>query len=184
MREYEDEILIKKIRAGDKEAETQLCHKYLNLVFNVFFKILKNEQDAEDGCQELFIYLLRRGGLCKWRSEGQFKSWLYRVSLNKAIDFYRLRKRAQEEGLIKFQKINTPISSPPDDEVIKKQRLDKIDEILNNSVNIKCREAFELRVMCELSYKDIADLLGEEVTTITNWIYRVKQLLITNLKEF
>lgn len=181
MREAEDEILIQRIRAGDKESENQLCHKYLHLVLNIFFKILKNAQDAEDGCQELFIYLLRKGGLCKWRPKGQFKSWLYHVSLNRAIDFYRLRKRAQE-GLTK--NFNTPIPSPPDDEVIKKQRLDKIDEILNNSVNIKCREAFELRVMCELSYKDIADLLGEEVTTITNWIYRVKQILITNLKEF
>jgi RNA polymerase sigma-70 factor (ECF subfamily) len=175
-----DDNLIQRIRAGDREAEDQLCRNYIDLVSSIFLRVLRNQENAKDGCQDLFFYLLRGGGLGKWHSKGKFRNWLCRVSYNKAIDLYRREKRQIMVSL----DTQSPIShSTPEDEAIKRQRLSKIDEVIN-TFNGKYREAFELRVICDLSYQEIAELLDSSVYSVNNWIYRVKKRLIEELKCF
>lgn len=54
----EDKKIIQRVKNGDGSAETELIRKYQIYVFRIFYHVLKNPEDAEDGSQELWIYLL------------------------------------------------------------------------------------------------------------------------------
>lgn len=90
--ELEDEVLLARIDAGDQRAYTALVQRYVGKIWRLAMSILRNEQEAEDAVQDVFVSLLQ--SLKSWNPEGEakFSTWIYRVSFNKCIDIKRKRR--------------------------------------------------------------------------------------------
>jgi RNA polymerase sigma-70 factor (ECF subfamily) len=84
------EELIARCKAGDREAHYKLYKLYSRAMFNVSYRILGSEEDAEDALQEAFISAFR--SLESYRGDAAFGAWLKRIVVNKAINLLKKRK--------------------------------------------------------------------------------------------
>ena len=85
-----EEELIKQAVNGDKSAFEALLQDYYDVMFKMAFKYCGNRQDAEDITQNACIKLARHIG--SFKGESAFSSWVYRLVVNTAKDFFRSKK--------------------------------------------------------------------------------------------
>lgn len=88
----DEDLIVLILNNSDKQAYNALVQRYLRKIWRLAFSVLKNEEEAEDAVQDVFLSLLK--SLEKFDIEGgaKFSTWIYRVSLNKCIDLKRKRK--------------------------------------------------------------------------------------------
>ena len=84
------EEIIERCRQGDREAHYQLYKLYSRSMYNVGYRIVRNEAEAQDVLQEAFISAFR--SLNDYRRDASFGSWLKRIVVNKAINVLKNRK--------------------------------------------------------------------------------------------
>jgi RNA polymerase sigma-70 factor (ECF subfamily) len=89
---YDDDRLVAIILGGDKQAFALLMQRYLDKIRRLAWSILKNEAEAEDAVQDVFVTLLESLQKYDPESAAKFSSWIYRVAFNKIIDLKRKRK--------------------------------------------------------------------------------------------
>lgn len=82
--------LILLCKAGDREAHYKLYKLYSRSMFNVSYRILGREEDAEDALQEAFISAFRN--LNHYRGDATFGAWLKRIVVNKAINILKKKR--------------------------------------------------------------------------------------------
>src|SRR3989338_56614 len=88
-----DRALIDKAMRGNKTAFGKLVQKYYEMVYAVDYGVLSRREEALDTAQEVFIKAFRE--IENFKGESKFKTWLYRITINTAIDATR-RRRPEE----------------------------------------------------------------------------------------
>ncbi|MBN1927499.1 MAG: RNA polymerase sigma factor [Prolixibacteraceae bacterium] len=83
----DDSVYIQNVLKGDKAAYSYLVDKYADMVYSLAFKLIRNEADAEDLAQDVFIEVYK--SLSKFRGKSKFSTWVYRITYNRAISFLR-----------------------------------------------------------------------------------------------
>ncbi|MBT9162705.1 MAG: ECF RNA polymerase sigma factor SigW [Dehalococcoidia bacterium] len=91
---HEEITLIRRARAGDREAFGQLMETHAPRAYRIAFAILRNQSDAEDTVQEAFITAYK--SIKKLEKEGSFVSWLSRIVATRAYDLLRKRQRERK----------------------------------------------------------------------------------------
>ena len=84
------EDLIQRCRQGDQGAHFKLYQLYKRSMYNVGFRIVNNEEEAEDVLQEAFISAFRN--LAHYRGDATFGAWLKLIVVNKAINYLKKRQ--------------------------------------------------------------------------------------------
>ena len=100
-----------------------IYEEYFDRVYYKVLSVVKNNDDAEDICQETFISVYKN--LSKFREESNIYTWIYRIAINKTYDFFKKRK-------LEFE-INDEVLSLPEDinfdtKVILEEKLKLISE--------------------------------------------------------
>ena len=150
----------KRLGKSFKKEYEEFYNNCYNLVFRSSFAILKNYENSEDVTQEVFtkIYKLPYD---KFPSQGEL-SWIYTVTKNEAITFLRKSKKAENiEDLYTISDDNKDL-----EEIISK---DKFNRIINNLPE-KQKEIVSLKVLGDLSFREISKLLNKPIGTI-QWHY-------------
>ena len=83
--------IIAGLKEGNEKVFRQLVADYQLLVINTCFGIIQNREDAEDIAQEVFIEIYR--SIHKFRSDSKLSTWIYRIAINKSLNFIRDNKR-------------------------------------------------------------------------------------------
>lgn len=86
---YSDEMLVRRIKAGDQAALEELVERWYPRVYAYTFRMTGGQQDAQDVTQETFLAVLR--SVERFRPWRAFQSWLFAIAHNKCMDFFRLR---------------------------------------------------------------------------------------------
>ena len=94
MRIDPDERLLGRLRAGDREAFTELVRRHAARVQRLALGVLGNAEDAEDATQEAFLRVFRT--IDRFRGEAPLRVWLLRIALHCARDQRRKRLRRRE----------------------------------------------------------------------------------------
>lgn len=168
------EQLIAAAAAGSREAFEEIYRHVSGFVYNVALRVVRNGHDAEEITQDVFLKLHRQ--LAHFRGEAAFKSWVYRITVNAALDACRKSKRRRQPDISGDG--DPVVAAAPKADVRAMQaeakvRLDKMLETLNP----KQRACV---VMCEiegLSYKEIAAALGVPVNTVRSNLRRAREAL-------
>lgn len=87
-------MLIKQVLKGNDHAFRLIIENYRHHIFKTVYSVLRNEKDAEDAAQEVFIKIY--SSLPKYKGKG-FTSWVTRIAVNHAIDIKRKKDRRREE---------------------------------------------------------------------------------------
>ncbi|MES9683812.1 RNA polymerase subunit sigma-24 [Bacillus sp. AFS001701] len=170
-----DEQLVRNIVKGNHQLFKELIVRYQSKVFAVALKVSNNQKDAEDISQEVFLQLYR--SLENFNGESSLATWIYRITMNKAIDFKRKQVKQQEnetsELLSTLQEENL---LSPEEALIK-----TIDKELIHSYLIELPQAYsdvlKLYYFEELTYGEIALKLNVAVKTVESRLYRAKRLI-------
>ena len=166
-----------EIKYGNNIAFEKLYKNYKNLVYKIAYSILKNSYDSDDIVQIVFekIYSIDKDKL-PTRNES---SWLYFVTKNETINYLNKKKNHIElEEIYEIEDNNNEIN-----ELINKDSYNRLIGKLNENE----KEIISLKILSNLSFKEIAKLLNKPTGTI-KWIYyksiNTLKLLLSNLAMF
>ncbi len=146
---------IKKCQAGDLREFGYLYDKYISKIYDFVYYRIQHRETTEDLVSRIFIKTLEN--VKKYnRTRGSFSSWLYRIARNTVIDYYRTRKENMN--------IEDIWSLSGDDnlehDVDNKRKLEDLRSYLRKFKK-EHGEIIILRVWDELSYKEIAEIIGK-----------------------
>lgn len=176
----QDGILIEKVKAGDEEAFRLLIEKYKNDLFKSIYPILKNEKDAEDVTQEVFLKIYY--ALPQYKSQG-LKTWMTRIAINHAIDLKR-KKQRQHETVLEPEVFST--IAQPDCNTITLLMQKEQKEVVRNRLDEmppNYREVIYAYYITEKNYQQIADEQKISVKAIEMKLYRARNWMKKHWKE-
>ena len=185
-----DEELVRKIIGGDHLAFKRLVDRYQHLVINTCYNLIGNRQDAEDVAQEVFFQVYKSAR--KFRREAKFSTWLYRIAVNRSLNFIRDNKRFRwleslssllEGENQRVSDVPASNSDRPDIALEKKERDAAVQRAID-SLPAKQRAAFVLHKYEGLSYQEIAEILERSLSSVESLIHRAKSNLQTKLVRY
>jgi len=172
----EEKQLIEQILGGNTHAFRFLVKKYERLVFHIAGRMLNQEADLEDVCQDVFIKVYKK--LPEFRREAKLSTWIGTIAYREAIDFLRKRGIPQQElqnviegssnGLIEF--------NHPENIQTKAERIAMVKQLIVDLPAVY-RTILTLYHIEELSYKEIEEITQMPVGTIKSYLHRARQLL-------
>jgi RNA polymerase sigma factor (sigma-70 family) len=165
---------------GDDVAFRLLVEKYRNDVFRTVFAVLRDQKDAEDAAQEVFLKIY--SSLSRYEHQG-FKTWMTRIAVNHAIDVKRkqARQRVEVVEAIEQQALGTPKDSI-EKEMIENERQRQVRKRLNELPE-NYRDVIYGFYIAEKSYQQIAEEQQVQVKTIETKLYRARHWMKKNWKE-
>jgi RNA polymerase sigma-70 factor (ECF subfamily) len=186
----EDLLKVEEFLSGDARAFEFLFEKYREKVYVIAFRFTRNKEDALEVVQEVFIRVYQ--GLSSFKTGSKFYTWLYRISVNRAIDFARAKKvrrtveldpSENETGNNVIEKIRNPDSQDPADLAVRKELSDRLLEAIDR-LSPKHRAVFILHAMENLSYKEISDVVGCRIGTVMSRLFFARRKLQALLSEY
>ncbi len=181
-----DDQLLGRFAAGDRLSLDELFRRYRQPAYRVAYRLLGNEADALDAVQEGFVKALTH--LHGFQGRSSFKTWLLRVVSNAALDLGRQRGRREAVSLDATDSGDAAASArllSADESGKGLERADlrtALDRALN-SLSEPQRQTFVLYADAELSYREVADVLGISIGTVMSRLYYARQKLRTFLNE-
>lgn len=175
-----DEGLIKEFQQGDVRVFNELVRRYQERVYWIARRLVGNHADADDVAQEVFIKIY--DSLKGFRGESSFYTWVYRVTVNAALNLLR---RNKIRDFVRFDEIIFPLLSDeprPDERVESKEQKTLIDEAIA-MLPAKQRTVFVLRYYENLPYGEIAKLLKRSVGGMKANYFHAVQKISRYLKE-
>lgn len=171
-----DEELVERSRRDEATAFRELVNKYERRLYAVAYGLLGNREDALDAVQEAFVKAYR--SLKRFKGESSFYTWLYRITVNAAIDLGRKESRREEvefrEEVDPDEKKGdypvAPASHDPAEQLMRKE-LGSLIEGAIQSLPIEQRTAVILREIEGLSYKEIAQVMDCSEGTVMSRLH-------------
>ncbi|MBN1898973.1 MAG: RNA polymerase sigma factor [Spirochaetes bacterium] len=174
-----DDILVQKFKDGDKRSLERLYQKYKKNLFKLIWCYVQNLQDTEDILQQIFEKLIKNIHKYKKRQNCQFKTYLYRVTINHCKDFLKRRKL---QNLFTAEALR---ESGEDDKRLKDIEEACVIDTIRRSVKALpgiYRDVVILIFFENLSYQDVAHILNKPLGTIKSRSHYALQLLRKKLK--
>ena len=165
MEETRFSTCMKRVKNGDKSALREIYEEYIGYIYSIAYQVVLNKEDAEDVTSEFFIKLWRLAD--NYQKGNGHKAWLAAIARNMAIDL--LRKNRREVLTEDFADFSAENAAPDDVEggVVSGMSLKEALETLN----LKEREVVNMKIMGELTFQEIADILKQPLGTVT-WRYQ------------
>ena len=182
-----EEQLIRRAQQGDNGAFEELLLLHQKKVYNLCLRMSANADDALDLSQEAFIRAWRSLG--QYQFEASFSTWLFRLTSNICIDFLRRKKRRQETSLTESYEdsdegaeLSVPDTQPsPEQQAMTNETRIELARAMEQ-LSPEHREILQLRVIEDLPYEQIADILGVRVGTVKSRLARARLSLRKILK--
>jgi RNA polymerase sigma-70 factor (ECF subfamily) len=172
----EDEELVHRSQAGDTEAFGALVTKYRAKIFTILYGMVRNEDDAWDLAQEGFLKAWR--SIHQFQGRSSFYTWLYRLTVNLAIDSLRRKGRRVEVEL--DDAIPSSLPSPHAN-----YRLTEIRQHINAALAVlspEHRAVIVLKEIEDLQYQEIAEVLNVSVGTVMSRLFYGRKKLQSILR--
>ncbi len=120
-----DSVMVKAAQAGDIEAMTWIYERYRRRIFNLCLRMLRDQADAEDLMQDVFVQLFRK--ISTFRGESAFSTWLHRLAVNMVLMDIRSRNSKRYSFV--------PIETSNDEDDSLYEQLGREDEGLRTSLD-------------------------------------------------
>ena len=179
----ESEELIDQLKKGDQSSFSALVTKYQDLVYNTALGIVQNAEDADDITQEVFVQVYL--SISSFKGESKFSTWLYRITISKALDHEKKKKRKKRFAFVQSlfgsheEENNHPVEfNHPGVQLEKKESAADLFKALKQLPENQ-RIAFTLHKVEGQSHQEIAAIMNLSVYAIESLMGRAK----VNLKK-
>ncbi len=177
-----DLVLVEQAREGDQAAYAELMERYRESIYFMMFKMVKNQDDADDLTIEAFGKAFRR--LEQYSPSYAFSTWLFKIASNNCIDFIRKKRvklMSMDSGYTNDDGESMRIDAKsntldPEQTVIQSQKVKHMRHLVSK-LKPRYRELIEKRYFEELSYEEIAEELNLPLGTVKAQLFRARDFL-------
>ena len=181
MTREEEMRIVRKVLAGDVNAFEQLVIENQKSVYNLALKIMKNESDALDVSQDVFLKAYTN--LENFRGDSRFSVWLYRLAYNACIDASRKSKAGMNISLTvqdedsESAELDLADNKPlPEEETERRETQREVQAAIQELPEDQ-RKIIVMREFSDMAYEDIAASLGISVGTVKSRLSRARKNL-------
>ncbi len=185
-----DAALMLRVKRGDTEAFAVLLEKYKEPVLNFAFRTLRDATEAEDVAQNVFIQVYKSAQ--RYKSTAKFSTWLFIIARNLCLNELRRRMRHPAESLdqphpdqedLPLRQLEDIKTFSPPESLLQSELEDRIERALAGLPENQ-RAALLLCRQQELSYEEIAEVLGCSLSATKSLIHRGRETLKQQLKPY
>lgn len=170
----EEHGLVLASQRGERQAFAQLVERYWDRLYRWLFHLTRDRHSAEDLVQESFLKAFR--GLKQFQAGSNFKAWLFRIAHNSFANHRRANARARQP-----LPQNVPARGEgPVEQVVSREALQLLAKAVNK-LPADFRAAFLLRAEEDLSFREIASVLGLTEETARWRVFKARQKLLSVL---
>jgi len=184
-----DVELVKAARDGDMDAYDQLVRRYQERIYATVYHMTSNHEDANDLAQETFIKAY--AALKSFKGDSSFYTWVYRIAVNKTINFLKQRKNKTSLSLndLDFNIENDPelvalvSDRTPRRDIALVELQGKLNEALQKLSDVH-RMVVTLHDVQGLSHEEIAQIMDCNVGTVRSRLFYARQQLQAYLSDY
>ena len=171
-----DKDLIAQIQGGNTNAFRFLVNQHRKLVWHMVLRMVRQQEDAEDICQEVFIRVYK--SISKYRGDSKLSTWVGAIAYNTCLD--HVRKKGKELVVHTDQLVELPAteSSPHSpQEVLQRNEVKSIVHKLVEKLPLHYRTVITLFYLEEFSLQEIGEITGMQEGTIKSYLHRGRNLI-------
>jgi len=185
----QSEELMARIAEGDEYAFEILVHRHQTSILNLIYRFIGDRTQAKDLAQEVFIRVWQAAKT--YKPEAKFTTWIYRITANLCFNELKSARRkkwfsfnwSDEDGEHTFEETLSDSAPSAEDLLLEKERSRQISDALQ-SLPDNQRMALVLKRYDDLSYQEIAKVIGCSVSAIESLLVRAKRSLQEKLKNY
>jgi RNA polymerase sigma-70 factor (ECF subfamily) len=181
-----DEVLVERVRKGDRTAFDALVIKYQQKIVKLVSRYVREPSEALDVAQEAFIKAYR--AMPSFRGDSAFYTWLYRIAINTAKNHLVAEARRPIEGGLDLQdpdqydmQLKARDVDTPENLLLTEEIKHTVDAAIAGLPE-DLRTAIVLRELEGLSYEEIATAMSCPVGTVRSRIFRAREAIDAKLK--
>lgn len=184
-----DDELVSKAQQGDIHAFDVLVERYHGRIYGLTYNMCSNREDAEDLTQDVFVKAFE--ALPRFRGKSSFYTWLYRIAVNKTINYRKKRNRKRTLSLDQFdQDIKTDdvyneltAKGSPLRNISLSELQIKLNEALQ-TLSEKHRTVVVMHDMQGIPHEEISKVVGASVGTVRSRLFYARRQMQAELAEF
>ena len=184
-----DAQLVNQARCGDMRSYDELIQRYQERIYATIYHMASNHEDANDLAQESFIKAYT--ALKSFKGDSSFYTWVYRIAVNKTINFLKQRKNKTSLSLndLDFNVENDPdlvalvSDKTPRRDIALAELQEKLNAAMQKLSDVH-RMVVTLHDIQDLSHEEIADIMDCNVGTVRSRLFYARQQLQGFLSEY
>lgn len=181
--------LIVQLQQGDEAAFKKLVEEWQDMVYNTALGIVQNAEDADDITQEVFIQVYK--SVSSFKGDSKFSTWLYRITVGKALDHEKKKKRKKRFGFMQSLFGSDGVEEQayavefehPGVQLEKRERARELFNALKQLPENQ-RIVFTLHKLEGQSYQEIAGIMNTTLYAVESLMSRAKTNLRKELKSY
>jgi len=192
MSDAEEAELVQRLKRQDEVAFNQLVTVYQGRVYRLVFRMLNDQQEAEDLAQEVFVTVFKSIGT--FRGDSKLSTWLYRVAANHAknrLKYLSRRARGRKQQFdevgdrdaIESSSMSTSAPIPGPEAVMQGRQMEDFVRHALSELPEEQRELVVLRDIENLTYDEIQQVTGLAAGTVKSRLHRARLALVSRVKE-
>jgi len=182
-----EQILIAKIRKGDKEAYREIYKKYSDKIYRFILFRLPDKEDALDATQEVFLKLWDYIYNNPDKFIKNLTGLIYQIARNVVASFYYERSRKQQVMNVDINelefKLKDETKDTPDENVDLKIKISELYQIISKIKNEEYRQVIELKYIDDLSHKEISKIINKSEGSVRVLLHRAIKKLKDNFEK-
>lgn len=167
--EENDADLVRRCLAGESECFTRLVERYERVLYNLALRMVGDEEDAKDIVQASFVKTYEK--LSSFDPRFKFFSWVYKITLNESLN--ALQRRKPMEAIPE----NLPSEERLPEDALDQERLGRRIQIALEHLTPDYRQVIVLRHFLELSYREMAEIIGVPEKTVKSRLFSARRTL-------
>jgi RNA polymerase sigma-70 factor (ECF subfamily) len=170
----EDASLVRETLAGNQASFQLLVERYQSRIFALTRHYTRNAVEIEDLVQDTFLKAYSR--LDSFEHQSSFYTWLYRIATNTILDHMKRRGRSPVQSVEDPEIVS---AQPPSrlvapDTAMQRDEIAKITHAVLEQIPEIFRTVLVMREFDDLSYQEIADVLGISIGTVESRLFRAR----------
>lgn len=175
-----DEEIVGRVRGGETRQFEELVRRHQDAVYGMARRFVGDASDAEDIAQEAFLRVHR--GLEGFKGDARFSTWLYRITYNLCADWQRRHARADRRPASLEDTAVLEDKRPGFEQGLQDEEQRASVRRAVEALDERYRSVIILLYYQELSYEQIAEVLGVPLKTVETRLYRARRQLRRSLE--
>jgi RNA polymerase sigma factor (sigma-70 family) len=169
--------LIQTIKAGNYRQFERLIEAYQKPLYVFIWRMVQDEDDAKDICQETFFKAYKK--IKSFREKSKFSSWLFQIGYRKALDFMAKKKRQR----VALDKMESKSQVSDNERKFELKQADLAIGKIIDGLQQNHRAALHLFYKEEMTYNEIASVMKVPINTVKSHIHRGKEIVREKLSR-
>jgi RNA polymerase sigma factor (sigma-70 family) len=176
-----DAELVQQVLNGNEHAFRFLVATHQRLVLHIVGRIIKQQEDVEDVCQEVFMKVFRK--IKNFRGDSKLSTWIATIAYNTGISYIRSKNRKNETEADDLTMFQSRSDNWQGQHAVEREEAKKILGEMIEKLPVNYRTVLTLFHLEEFSYKEIEEITGMPEGTVKSYLARARNLLKEKLEK-